>query len=202
MSVLTTFQNFFQYVVTPFSERDEDKELSFEELLVMSWVMQIIWAFYSLFTVYLGLVTYNYMSNEATISSMIMEQMNFKFQKFSIFFLLTEVILYPVVFYFTYRFMKTVLNFYSDIFLFEGDRDKTFHQVLTPFYCANIFLILPIGGRVISYFAQAFYLYRGLVKKMEFTNLQSMLILLTPLFLVFLFSILIVAYFVFLLSLI
>jgi hypothetical protein len=202
MNAISTFQNFFQFVVSPFSDKGENQKLNFEELLLMSWLMQLVWAFYSIFTVYLGLVTYRYMSNESTISSMIMSEINFKFQKFSIIFLLSEIILYPVIFFFTYRFMKTVLNFYADIFLFEGDRDETFHQVLTPFYCANVFLLLPIGGRVLSYFAQAYYLYRGLIKKMEFTNLQSILVLLTPLFLVFLFAILIVAYFTFLLSLI
>jgi hypothetical protein len=120
----------------------------------------------------------------------------------SLFIHIAIAILYPVTFHFTYKFWIYIINFYSQIFDLRDDSNELTPEIVNAMYTANIFLILPIGGALLSTFAQVYFLFRGVSTKLNFSKTQAFLVLLTPLFILFIVSILIVSYFVFLLSLI
>lgn len=200
--MLEMFSNFFSIISNPFKERDENEKLNYFELLGISWLFHFVYAFYSVFAIYLGLLTYDYVSANNTISKMVYSSFNLTIQKYALIIGISEAILYPVVFHFSYRFWVFLLQFYSQIFNVEVNQEENVEDILTAIYASNIYLMIPVLGKLISFIAQGFLLYKGLLKKLNFTNLQAVLVLLTPFFMIFLVVMLMVAYFIFLMSLI
>lgn len=200
---MTLIQNFYSIIVDPFRQRSEEEKLDYLEILGISWLTHFIHAFYSVLAVYIGIKTYEAAANTNSISQMVYTSFNLSLQKFSIILGLSEAIFYPIVFHFSYQFWNFLLKFYVQIFNLENEFDfeERSEPILAAIYASNIFLLLPIFGKVASYLAQGFYLYKGLIKNLEFTNLQAFLVLLTPLFLIFLFAVLLFSYFAFLFSL-
>jgi hypothetical protein len=200
--MIAVFQNFKNTIFNPFGEKTNEERLGYFEILGISWALHFIYAFYSVFAVFVGVKTFQYASNTNSISQIIYGNFSLWTQKFVIIFGISEAIMYPVVFHFSYKFWLFLLGFYSQIFKTEIDVEEQSVDILNAIYASNVFLILPVGGKVLSFFAQGFYLFKGLMQKFGFSNLQAFLVLLTPLFIMFLFAILIVSYFIFLLSLI
>lgn len=194
--------NFKNTIINPFENKTDETRLSYFEMLGLSWLFHLIYAFYSILAVFIGVKTYQYAASTDNISKMIYSNFNLSLQKFSIIIGLSEAIIYPLVFIFSYKFWLFLLNFYGQIFNVNAEQEEQTVDILNAIYSSNVFLILPIGGKVLSFFAQGFYLYRGLMKKMGFSNLQAFLVLLTPLFISFLFFVLMVSYFIFIISLI
>jgi hypothetical protein len=197
-----TFSNFYSLIINPFKDRNSDEEIDYFQLMGISWALHFIYAFYSVMAVLIGVKTYEMATANQTISQMVYGQFNLTLQKFALISGISEAIFYPIVFHFSYKFWIYLLNFYAEIFNTEDRSEKNSEAVLNAIYASNIFLIFPIFGKLLSFLAQFFYLYRGLLKKLHFNNMQAILVLLTPVFLIFLFAILVVSYFVFLISLI
>jgi hypothetical protein len=195
---------YFRTFIHPWSESSKDRKISYIEVLGISWALHFVYAFYSVFAVFLGVKSYQYFSTSDDFTHLILNSFNFSFQKISLFVQLGMVILYPVVFHFSYRFWTYLLGFYIQIFDSGFDPAEVkvkSEEIVNTMYTSNIFLLLPIAGAVFSTFAQVYYLYRGVVVKLNFTKIQAFLVLLTPLFIIFILAILIVSYLVFLFSL-
>ena len=198
----SVLHNFKETLLNPFSPKSEEERLDYFEVMGISWAFHFIYAFYSIFAVYIGIKTYQYMSETDNIAKVLYSNFNLSLQKFSIIMGISEAIFYPVVFHFSYKFWLFILNFYGQVFNVETNVEEESVDILNAIYASNVFLILPIGGKLLSLLAQGFYLFKGLMAKLGFSNLQAFLVLLTPLFIMFLFTILIVSYFIFLISLI
>lgn len=178
------------------------RKISYLELMGISWALHLIYAFYSVFALYLGVKSYDYFSNSQDFTHLILDSFSFKMQKLSLLSTLFGVIIYPLVFHFGYKFWKGLLGFYAR--LFEARipaRDEVEHDILSSFFSSNLFLLMPIIGNLLSNIASAFFLFQGLRHKYEFSILQASLVLLTPLFLIFLFTVFTASYFVFLFTL-
>ena len=200
--MLEICSNFYSVISNPFKEREANEKLDYFELMGLSWLFHFVYAFYSVLTVYLGLLTYDYVSTNTTITKMVYSSFNLALQKYTLIIGISEAILYPVVFHFSYRFWVFLLQFYSQIFNLENDFEENSECILTAIYASNVYLVIPVLGKLISFIAQGFLLYKGLLRKLDFSNLQAVLVLLTPFFLIFLFTMLVIAYFIFLFSLI
>jgi hypothetical protein len=162
----------------------------------------MIYTFYSIFAIFLGVKSYEYFSTSTDFTHLVLNSFNFSIQKISLFVQLGMVILYPVLFHFTYKFWIYIINFYAQIFDLNDETQEIAPEIVNAMYTSNVFLILPIGGALLSTLAQVYFLFRGVTTKLNFSKTQAFLVLLTPLFIIFIVSILIVSYFVFLLSLI
>jgi hypothetical protein len=184
------------------THEQDDRKLSYLELMGISWSLHLIQAFYSVFALFLGAKSYSYFSESKDFTHFALEAFNFKFQKISLISTLFAVIFYPFIFQFAYKFWKSLFAFYNNIFDSQIEQiDELGDEILTSAFSANLFLIIPIIGNVLSNVAMAFFLFQGFKRKYEFTSLQSFLILMTPLFLIFLISVFSASYFVFLFSL-
>lgn len=179
-----------------------ERKLSYLELMGISWSLHILYAFYSVSALYLGVKSYTYFSGSKDFTHLALETFSFKFQKIALLTTLFGVIFYPFLFQFAYKFWKSVFKFYANIFDFKDEQlEEKADQILITAFSANLFLILPIIGNILSNIALAFFLFQGLRKKYEFTSLQASLVLITPLFLLFLFAIFSASYFLFLFTL-
>lgn len=185
------------------STSTEERRITYLELMGISWSLHLLYAFYSVFALYLGVESYNYFSHSKDISNLLTQSLSFKLQQFGLLTTLFTVVLYPFVFQFGYKFWKTIIKFYGNLFEVEDAyMDEKNDEILTSAFSSNIFLIFPIVGNVLSNIALVFFIFKGLKKKYKFTSLQASLVLLTPLFLIFLFLALIASYFIFLFTLI
>jgi hypothetical protein len=187
-----------------YSDDRTERKLSYMELLGISWSLHMLYAFYSVFALYLGVRSYTYFSGSKNFTHLALETLNFKFQKITLLTTLFGVIFYPFLFQFAYKFWKGSFKFFANIFDYnyddEGLEEKA-DEILNTAFTANLFLIFPIIGNVLSNIALAFFLFQGLKRKYEFTSLQASLVLVTPLFLLFLFTIFSASYFLFLFTL-
>jgi hypothetical protein len=195
---------YFKTFIHPWNESSGARKTSYIEVLGISWALHLIYTFYSVFAVFLGVKSYQYFSTSEDFTHLILNSFSFSFQKISLFVQLGMVILYPVVFHFSYRFWMYLLGFYIQIFNSGFDPEEAklkSEEIVNTMYTSNSFLLLPIAGAVFSGFSQVYLLYRGVVVKLNFTKVQAFLVLLTPLFMIFILAILIVSYLVFLFSL-
>ncbi|MDO9183415.1 MAG: hypothetical protein Q7U04_13455 [Bacteriovorax sp.] len=182
-------------------ERGERK-LSYLELMGISWSLHMLYSFYSIFALYLGVKSYSYFSNSKNFAHFALESFSFKLQKITLLSTLFGVIFYPFIFQFAYKFWKGCFKFYANIFDYQDELlEEKADEILKSSFTSNLFLILPIIGNTLSNLALAFFLFKGLKKKFDFTSLQAVLVLITPLFMLFLFTVFSASYFLFLFTL-
>lgn len=185
-----------------FSQDRSGRIVSYVELMAVSWALHIIYAFYSVFVLYLGVKSYSYFSTSNDFTHLVLDAFNFKMQKISLFTTLVAVVFYPFIFQFAYKFWKALIKFYANLFdIQDEEMDRKSDEILSSAFSSNLFLIFPIIGNILSNIGMAYFLFQGLRRKYEFSSLQASLVLLTPLFLVFLFAIFSASYFIFLFSL-
>ena len=193
---------YFQTFLAP-TKRTEGETISYLEVMGISWALHIIYAFYSVFALYLGVISYEYLSSSQTYTHLLFESFSMTTQKISLLMTLVNVIFYPFIFQFAFKFWTFLLRFFAQIFDYDGERelDVEIEELLNSMFTTNLFLVIPILGSVISTFAQTYYLFIGLRTNLGFTKVQAFLVLITPLFLMFLITILIASYFALLISL-
>ncbi len=190
--------NAFKHSSDEFSER----KISYPELLGISWALHIVYAFYSVFALYLGVKSYAYFSDSEDFSHLILDSFSFQFQKLNVISVLFGVVFYPFLFQLGFKFWSGTFKFYAQIFDYEDAQlSEKSDEILTSAFSANLFLIMPIVGNVLSNIAFIYFIFKGLRHKFDFSSLQASLILITPLFLLFLFAIFSASYFVFLFTL-
>lgn len=194
---------YFQTFLKPTERSIEGEKISYFEVMGISWSLHMLYAFYSVFALYMGVMSYEYLSKSESFTHLMFQSLTVTTQKISLMITLAQVIFYPFVFQFGFKFWSYIVKFYAEVFDYEGERelDVEVEELLNTILTANIFLIIPIFGNVLSNMAQAYYLFLGLRVKMGFTRAQAFLVLLTPLFLMFFLTILVVSYVTFLISL-
>ncbi|MBC7539688.1 MAG: hypothetical protein H7281_12770 [Bacteriovorax sp.] len=201
--MIETFSLYFQTFLHPTHKLEDGERIGYLEIMGISWSLHLIYAFYSIFAMYLGLVSYEYVSHSQSFTHLISDSVSVTFQKISLMMTLFEVIFYPFLFQLGFKFWAYILRFYAQIFEYTGERslDVEIEELLNSIFAANIFLIIPVFGNVLSLITMAFYLFVGLKAKLNFTGTQAFLVLITPLFLMFILTILIASYFTLLISL-
>ena len=194
---------FFQTFMHPTKRSVDGERITYFEVMGISWSLHLVYAFYSIFALYLGVVSYEYLSNSQDYTHLLFESFSVTAQKFTLMTTLVQVIFYPFIFQFAFKFWSYLLRFFAQIFEYDGDRelDVEIEELLNSIFTANIFLIIPIFGSAMSTLAQIYYMFIGLRSKLQFTRVQAILVLMTPLFLMFLITILIASYFTLLISL-
>lgn len=201
--MMNTFSLYLYSFLNPMQKIENEKRISYFELMGVSWSLHILYALYSVISIYLGLLTYEYVSQSQNFTHIVLNNFSSSLQKFNIFNLLFQVILYPFIFQFGYKFLAYVLKFFGDIFNIKKDEnfDDSVDELLSSVFSANILLAFPVIGSLLSLIVQAYYLFIGARAKLGFSKMQALLVLMTPLFLTFLMTMLVVAYITFIVSL-
>ncbi|MGZ3788914.1 MAG: hypothetical protein ACXVLQ_10340 [Bacteriovorax sp.] len=190
------------YAFKNFSDEALEKKVPYVELMGISWALHMIYAFYSVFALYLGVKSYEYLSSSKDFTHMMLDSFSFKYQKFTLLSTLFAVIFYPFIFQFAYKFWKGCFKFYVNVFDSEVENfEEKADDILSSAFSANLFLVLPIIGNLFSNISMFYFLFQGLKRKFEFSSLQSCLVLITPLFILFLITIFSASYFLFLFTL-
>lgn len=201
--MMNTLSLYLYSFLNPMKKIESQKRIGYFELMGISWMMHIVYALYSVMAIYLGLMTYEYVTQSENFTHLMLSSFSTSLQKYNIFNLLFQVILYPFIFQFGYKFWAYLLKFFADIFNIkkEDDYDDRVEELLSSVYSANILLAFPVFGSILSVLVQGYYLFIGSIAKLGFSKLQALLVVMAPLFLTFIMTMLVVAYITFIVSL-
>ena len=175
-------------------ESEDDGHMGFIEIMSVSWMLMMVRTIYSVISIYLGLITYNYMSDETGFANLLLPEFTFTTQKIVLFIVLLEAIFYPVILWLYTKFWGVLIKFFANLFEFEGDIQKVSDEIVNYSLVSNMFLMIPIFGELGKHFSSIIYLFAGLRKNMQLTSLQSVIVLASPMFLLLLFIFLIIIY--------
>ena len=115
---------YFQTFLHPTKKSVDGERIDYFQVMGISWCLHIIYAFYSVFALYLGIMSYEYLSSSQSFSHMMFASVNVTFQKIGLMMTLFQVIFYPFIFQFGFKFWAYVLRFYAQIFEYKGGNDK------------------------------------------------------------------------------
>ncbi len=156
--------------------------VSFVEALSVSWVMATFRAAYALLAVYLGLQAFQWYYGESYEMPSILEAN----QKWVLFSILLKVVLFPVSLWVYARVWLNSLKIFGYLIALEDDLDEIGAQIVNNALTAHTFLLIPVFGEAIFHVASLVYLYAGFRRNLELSVLQSLAILVLPLFFIFL----------------
>jgi hypothetical protein len=154
-----------------------ERKLSFEDCLGVSWFYTFIQAFYALLIIYLGIEFFR-LEDEVVLIT----KQNKSIVK--IFFVILEVVLFPIAFWFYTKFWSNIISLFCRLFDREDIADRGQSLVIHAMSC-HVLLIFPFFGKVFTQVAQAIYIYQGLRINLGFNVYQSLAVLIFPLFLIF-----------------
>jgi hypothetical protein len=156
------------------------RPINFEESIVISWLFALMQAFYTVLIIGLGVEFFKYDGEYVEVFSQ-----NATMVK--IFFVVFEVLLFPLGFWFYVKFWSKIVTVATKFFNIEieDDLSKRSENLVIQAMSAHAFLILPFFGKLFSSIGSVIYLYLGLRVNLSFTAIQSLCVLLVPVFLVF-----------------
>tara|TARA_R110002072_G_scaffold534_6_gene3922 strand:+ start:100213 stop:100911 length:699 start_codon:yes stop_codon:yes gene_type:complete len=166
----------------------KDEGLTTIEVLSCSWLMYFFKAFYDLMALFLGWSAYNFFQGE-NYDLHIFQQTG---QKLAIYSILLKVILFPILLWFYSKLWINIIKMSSYVFSDENvaaaekDINIIATQIVHSSLSTHIFLVIPFFGEMVQFLASLVYIYAGLRRNLGLNKLQSFLVLLTPAFLVFL----------------
>ncbi len=204
------FVTYFMAIIYPFRIHDyikhtiplpepvwsNPKKLNILEAVSISWMFEILKGIIKIFLIHitvLGLVTYQ-------------DQSYSFFRELSLgaglsphYFLLAgivlNVILFPIYTFLFIEFWILTLRFMGGLFNVQGDKQKMAEDILATSQSSHAFVLVPVFGDFVQKMASFLFMYAGIRKQMQLSAFSSILILLTPVFLMlciaFLFTLLI-----------
>lgn len=161
----------------------EFQGLHFTEVLCVSWMMACIKAIYGIVALYTGLAGAQYLSDNGNIAIIGSELSKYHWTVFSLIF---NVVLFPLVILIYTRFWITILKFFGNIFNKTYQLDAVATETVNHALVSYTFYLIPIFGPIIQAVAFIIYLYAGLRNNMQLNFMQSCVVIITPLFMLFL----------------
>ncbi|MCP4912196.1 MAG: hypothetical protein GY909_03675 [Oligoflexia bacterium] len=156
--------------------------LTIIEALSCSWLMYFFKAFYDLMALYLGWSAFQIFQGD-NLDLFAYQEAG---QKIAIYSILLKVVLFPLFLWFYTKLWINIIKMSNHIFGDEVDIDHVAEQIVHSSLSTHIFLVIPFFGEVVQFFTSLFYIYAGLRRNLGLNKFQSLLVLLTPAFLVFL----------------
>ena len=161
----------------------EERELSLEEVISVSWVFVLVRAFYVLISVNLGISFFNTEAVDDSVFDGFFATPVFQAQKIILFSIIAEIVLFPLVVIIYVKFWEVIIKFFARLFGSEENVPTAVDQITISAVSSNFFLLIPIFGETLRHLAGLFYLFVGMKKNLNFTSLQSIITLASPLIL-------------------
>ena len=164
---------------------DEEIGIEFSEGLCISWIFYIIKSFYELLIFLMEASVLKLFS----LGGVLAYGIKMNATQIQIGVLIAGVLFFPVSLWIYAKFWTGALFVGSHLFrpeLSEEDRVIIAKEVVDNSLTSHMFLVIPFIGGLASFVASLIYLYAGLRENFKFHTLQSLVILLLPLFLFFL----------------
>lgn len=147
-------------------------ELDIYQILIVSWLFFIVHSFYSIFFINIA----NFLVARFDMGDIINPRM-------MIFTALVQVIFFPLVFWAYAKLWVVIVEFFGNLFNADENRiEEISDQIVGVSLASHIFLLIPVIGAVIRHFAFFIYLFAGLRKNLGLSVTKSLMVILSPLF--------------------
>ena len=157
-------------------------EVTFTEALGVSWIFMMIKTVYSFFFIHIGIHFFSYLGEHAEFKKIILPGIQVGSQKLSLFIILLEVALFPVFVWIYVKFWSVIIRFFTNLFE-TPNSEEGLRQVVNYSLSSHFFYLIPIFGELGKHVSSLFLIFAGLKKNLGFNNLQSLLVIISPLIL-------------------
>ncbi|MCO4794434.1 MAG: hypothetical protein KC493_12010 [Bacteriovoracaceae bacterium] len=161
-------------------DESESGEITFAEALGVSWSFVIVKALYSLIFIHIGLHFFTYLSTHTELKRIIVPGFPIGSKKLTVFWLLLEVALFPLLVWLYVKFWSVIIRFFANLFE-TPNSEEGLRQVVNYSLSSHFFYLIPIFGELGKHVSSLFFLFAGLKKNLGFSNLQSLLVIVSPL---------------------
>lgn len=161
-------------------------EITWVEGIAISWIFALIMAMYELLAANVSLFSYDYFLDDSSLASLLVETYTQSTHGLFILFSLANAVFFPTSTWLYLKFWEVMIRFFAQVFNVEGDYEEMIDQVLGCSLTSHFLLVIPVFGTMAHYTANLLYIFAGLKNNMGLTVLQSIIVLVSPLFLMLL----------------
>ncbi len=160
----------------------ESGEVTFTEALGVSWIFMMVKTIYSLIFIHIGIHFFTYLGEHTEFRKILLPGIQVGSQKLSLFIILLEVALFPVFVWVYVKFWSVIIRFFTNLFE-TPNSEEGLRQVVNYSLSSHFFYLIPIFGELGKHVSSLFLIFAGLKKNLGFNNLQSLLVIVSPLLL-------------------
>ena len=158
--------------------------VKFWEAISISWIWYLLHVSFVLFALYVSSLVYEQMEGHDILTEILLETWQSATARAAVIGVLVSALIFPISEFLFYKIMTKLIRFFADLFQNDAS-DEQIDQVVSCALCANAFYVIPFFGRMLSYFALEFYLFAGLKNNLRMSNLQSFIVVISPILLIF-----------------
>lgn len=193
--MIMLFKKYLSYFIAPNQNYSKDLELNLSESILLCWP---IFMAHSLFS-FIGLVPLRYFQL-FNISGKIFPSLI----KLNIFFILMEVLFFPLIIYFYSKYWMVLISLLGHLFNYTPSHEfkNKVDAIVIRSNSSYLLLLVPIIGGLLRPFGQIIFLVLGVRSQLNFNRPQCVFLIISPLiifsFLMLLFSMSLIFPFLFL----
>lgn len=161
-------------------DETESGEVTFTEALGVSWIFMMIKTLYSLVFIHIGIHFFQYLGEHTEFKKIILPGIQVGSQKLSLFIILMEVALFPFFVWVYVKFWSVIIRFFTNLFE-TPNSEEGLRQVVNYSLSSHFFYLIPIFGELGKHVSSLFLIFAGLKRNLGFNNLQSLLVIVSPL---------------------
>ena len=174
--------------------------LSLTELLGTSWIFVFVKAIYGVIGIYIGISLYSDFTENASEYLEFIDQLSFNTRKWALISILVDAVFFPLYGLTYVKLWEVLIRTFARLFGKQASDDDAYEQVVAYSLVSNLFLLVPILGGIVRFFASFVYLFVGLKRNLGFSRIQAMVTLVSPLVLICTFFVALLAYWAMIIS--
>lgn len=176
-------------LLIPLDTEKGKRLLSIPESILVSWFFAAIYSFYQVLWILLGLKFIDFHHSEGVLT-FLGEVFDLNFKAFStglsLMWILFQFIIFPLFIWLFVRFWSTMSYVIAQLINLEisDNQEKLrmrIEEVLSQSLSSHTLLIIPIFGRVLSFFLGIFYIFIGLKYNLKMSSFQAISVVVAPL---------------------
>jgi hypothetical protein len=157
--------------------------MSFYELLSCSWLLAVIKTMYFVLSLMIG----HYLIRSGTflkgIKNLDFLRAGEQNQETVLFILLLQLVFFPLGVWIYIKFWKTIIIFFTKLFDKDEGIESIVDEVVEHSLCSHVFLLIPVFGDLARHFSSVIYLYAGCKNNLGLSSIQSLAVIISPIFL-------------------
>jgi hypothetical protein len=162
-------------------------KLNLQDSILISWIFQIFRGLIQIIFFYFIFETLKIATGDFIIDGLISTFLATEKITSAFFFIIPtvlELLFFPIVSYFYCEFWIYIMKHSFRIAALTERREELAEQIVVRANTSHIFSVVPIVGEIFQKFAFIFYLYVGLRKSAYLSRFESIIIVLSPIFIV------------------
>lgn len=181
-------------IITTDNMAEAPIKLSFMEAMTISWAMRMVYAFYAILSINLGVAASNAMNDSESFGNLFFKNFPMKTQQMILLTTLMAAVFYPLTMWIYTKFWGVIIKFFANLFNIKGNVDEMSEEVVNHSLVSNFFFLIPVFGEVAKHFSSLIYIFAGLRKNLGMTALQASVVIFSPVFLVVVFFMIMALY--------